>query len=109
MTIQGLIAIAMVDDHVVAIAVAGVAGHLHRAVGGGIDRRPLRGGKVKTGMEFRGFIDRVDPVPEAGGDPAEVFIADGLDGRRTGQQLFLILDETVDLGIGFCLVSSSGR
>ena len=98
----------MVDDNMVTIAVAGVAGDFHRAVGRGIDRGPLGGGEVKTGMELRCFIDRVDPVAEPGGDPAEVFIVDRLDGRRTGQELFFILDEPIDLGIGFGLVGHPG-
>jgi hypothetical protein len=108
MAIQRGITIAMVDDDVVAITVAGVAGDFHRAVGRSIDRSPLRGGKVKAGMELRCFIDRIDPIAEPGGDPAEVFVADRLDGRRAGQELLLILDEPIDLGIGFSLVGHPG-
>ena len=52
-------------------------------------------------MEFSGFIYRVYAVSKAGGDTAEVFITDRLNGGRTGQQLLLILYKTVDVGLSF--------
>src|SRR5580693_928622 len=61
-SIQGFIAVAMVDDDVVPVAVASIAGYRDRSVSSGIDRSPLRGGEVKAGVEFSGLIHGVYPV-----------------------------------------------
>jgi hypothetical protein len=62
MSVEGSIAVAMVDHHMVAIAVARIAGYLYRAVGGGIDRGALGGGEVESCVELGGFINRVYPI-----------------------------------------------
>ncbi len=84
----------MVDDHMVAIPVTRVAGHFYdRTVGGRIDQRPLWRGKVKSGVEFSGFIDRVDPVTEAGCDPAagSLLLTGWMAGVQEQQLLVLFL------------------
>ncbi len=101
---EGGIAIAIINDYMVAITVARVAGDFDGSIGGRVNGGTLRGGKVETCVEFCGFIDGVDPVSKSGCDTAEVFVADWLDGGGTGKQLFLVLNKPIDLGIGFSLV-----
>ena len=108
MSIEGAITVAMVDDDVIAIAIACVPGYLYRAVGRGIDRGTLGSGEIESRVELTGLINRVDPIAKAGGYAAEVFIAHGLNGRCAGQQLLLILNKIVDLGIGVGLVDDTG-
>src|SRR5580692_2265906 len=97
----------MINNNVVAIAISGIAGHRYGAIGSRINGSSLRRGKVESGMELCCLVHRVDPIAKTRGDPAEVFIADGLNGWRTGQQLCLVLDKAVDLGIGFSLTRHS--
>src|SRR5579859_5165792 len=108
MPIQGAIAIAVVDHDVVAIAVTRIAGHFHRSVRRCIDRRALGGGKIEPGVKLGGLVDGVDTISKTGGDAVEVLVADGLNGRSTGQELFLVLDKTVDLYIGLALIGHPG-
>ena len=99
MAVKGAVAITVIDDDMIAVTVAGIAGYLHRAVGGSIDRRSLRGREIQARMKFGRLIYGVDTIPEAGGYTAEILITHRLDGRGAGQELFFILDKTVYLYI----------
>ena len=83
----------MVDDHMVAISIAFISSRGYRAIGGGIYGRALWCGKIKSGVEFNGFINRVYPVSKTRSNPVQVFITNRLYGRCMSQQysLFFII------------------
>ena len=68
MSIQGLIAVAVIDDHTVAIAVAGIAGADHSTGIRGHDGRAVTCAHIQPTVVFLRFIDGMDPQPESAGD-----------------------------------------
>lgn len=103
--IECLVTEAVVDDHVVPVAVPQISCGRHATIGSGKNWGALWGGEIESGVEFHGLVYRVDPLSEAGGDAFEVPVVNRLDRRGRRQEFFLILDHAFDLHIGFLLVS----
>src|SRR3546814_12130255 len=64
MAIAGAKAAAVIELHIIAEA-AGAAGHRHRAVGRGVDRRAIAAREIDAGVHARLAEKRMEPPPIA--------------------------------------------
>src|SRR5687767_13087899 len=93
----------MIDDNMISVAVPHITGSNYYAIRGSINRRALRGCKIKPCMELGGLVNRIDTITITGGDTFQIFITYRLYGRCMSKQLFLIFYQLIYLVIGFFL------
>ena len=79
----------MINDDMIAVPIACVAGNSDGSVGSGIDRGSLGCGKIKTCMKFYSFIDRVNAITKTGSNTVKIFIAYWLNGRSGNESCSL--------------------
>ena len=93
----------MINDNMIAIPIACVAGNSHGTICGGINRSSLWCGKIKTRVKLYSFIDGVNAIAKAGCNTGKIFIAYWLNGRCGNEELFFIFQKIVNFIIRFFL------